>query len=646
MSMNQSHTVNSLTAADQAERREKLLLLHRQHWWDRFDGRGDYVGNDPGDFRQRMWHAAAFLEAGADYADRASAMLGHLVPLDVDHFWTAGVAFILKRYSRLIDDRLADRLRDKLAEVLPGEARQTFRGYNDNYPAMAAFSAIVGGEMLDDTHAVAGGLANLDSMRRLLTRRGCLTEYASPTYSPITLRCLASVVELAEHPEACALARFGEERVWLNIASRFHPATSSVAGPHSRAYMIDMLAHTHNLHVVLWLTLGDKVFVNPAATLFPPIKGHADHNGMTDWMSHGIQYALTRFHPPSIAIELALEKKMPMTVRASTEQAAFPRNVWEPKLHPHTPYAEFAAGPAHLTTYLEDDFALGTSSRVCMDGDQHTGVHLVYRRRRPTGDEPASMRDVGTLFARYLTGEPAPDRHRHLGDQGRTMCVQHKSTAVVAAWPKLGWGHNPVHQDAVSAPTTSLALCLFVPNFWGNPQELWLGSQRCDGWSAESGEPVSIFLKDGPVCIAIHPLAIDQSAGQRDVAIRLRQINGFGVIQLINFKGEPQTFTPAELLSLRNGFAIEVSAGDTEHDFEAFRGERSDPEIKDCYHRSDGMRYVSFESSSPTSSAMELVISPISEGVKYRAIDETPVEEPRLSIPGTDLSKTVWIKPS
>jgi len=625
----------------QSDRRDRVQALHREHWFDRFDDAGDDVRDPVDDFRQRMWHAMSLLAGDEAHARRANAMLRHLLPRQPDHFWASGVTSILARFGDRLDDDLREGLRRNLSAVLAREAEQRFRGYNDNFPAMAALSAIVGGELCGDKQAVAGGLANLESLRRLLTRRGCLTEYASPTYSAITLTCLAEIVELSSKDTACELALAGEHRVWIELASRFHPGTSSVAGPHSRAYMVDMVAHVHNAHVAMYQAFGEAVFVNPVTCMFSPVEGQAIHGGSGLGMGHGAWQTVPTYHPPPAAIELALDKPLPITVRADTEQAGFPRNVWEPRPHPDTPYAEFAAGPAHLVTHLTEDYALGTASRVCMDGYQCTPFHLAYRRRRPTEQRPARLQDVATLFARYLQRDIEPNRHRHLSDEGRYITAQHESTAVVAAWPKLGWGSTPANPDATESPTDTLKLSLMIPAFWGGPDEVWLGDAPCDQWAGEAAAPASVYVKDGPVMLAVHPLSIDAAGdGHRSGGgVRLCTAGGFCMIDLVNYAGPARGFETGELLTLRNGFAVEVAAVGDDLDFAAFRRIHSAPQITDRYDWPDGMRYVSYIREGLS---FELAFSPISEGIKYREVNGRLAPAPRLDIPGHHADTLAW----
>ena len=59
---------------------------------------------------------------------------------------------------------------------------------------------ILGGEYFGDAAAVEHGMWNLRQLRDLLTRRGLLSEYTSPTYSPLSILNLAEVARAAAPP--------------------------------------------------------------------------------------------------------------------------------------------------------------------------------------------------------------------------------------------------------------------------------------------------------------------------------------------------------------------------------------------------------------------------------------------------------------
>jgi hypothetical protein len=627
-------SVRPIGAEHQSLRRDDALRRHREAAFDRYLDDGRMRTDKPHDWRTYFWNAASFLQGEPRHVRRANAMLRHVAPLGGGHFWTSAATVILARYGRdqnLLDPDVTASLTARLAEQLPREADHWFRGYNDNYPAMAALSTLVGSYLTGQPHLVPGGLRNLDSLRKLYMRRGFLSEYASPTYSPITLSMLAEIVSLSPNAEARELALVGEQRLWGELASRWHAPTSSLAGPHSRAYMADMCAHHHTAHVIFYIAMGEAVCpINLTNAQYPAVPGQAFHNGGPSVGKH----ACVEYHPPEWAYDLALSKKRTYTVRASAEVAAMSRNCWSTERHPETPHVEAPAHDDHTTCHMTPDFAIGTSRTSWLDGPQHAGMHVVYRRR--TAIE--SLRDVGSIFPRYLFNEPVFNRHQHIDCQGRTVCVQHASTAMVAYRPRPVYGkERNVGYDVERSPVTAAKLSLVVPSFWNPPVELFIGETRATGWEGESEQPQSIYLHDGRIFVAIHPLHVTDLG--RGCGVRLEQSEGFGLISFVNYQGTGRTFAAHELPAIRNGFVIEVVSVDAFDDFSAFRAAHASPRIEDSFDASDGMRRIRYER---PGLSLGMEISPYSDGIKCRTVNDRLADEPRFEATGFDPSAMPW----
>jgi hypothetical protein len=519
--------------------------------------------------------------------------------------------------------------------MLPGEARHTFRGYNDNFPAMAALTTLVAGPLLGIEQYVGDGLDNLRSMQDLLLRRGVLSEYSSPTYTPITMTCLAEIAELSPIPEARALALQGEHRCWIDLCSRFHPATSIIAGPYSRAYNPDLCGHVHNAHMVLFLALGDEVVpINPLTALFPYRPRQIRHGGGHDRFiqAHAGWQSTPTYHIPDLAIDLALNKRHPTTVRASSEQASFPRNVWSSQRHPVTPLAELAASPMHLYTHLDRDFAFGCQDRMFLDGFQATPFHAIYAKHAPA----RRLEDVRTLFPRYVIGDTVPTASAHVFDAGRGNAVAHGAAALVLYRARPAWGANAV-PDHATTPVSSLKLALTLPVMYGTPDEVRLGDTPVTNWSERAVDPCPVFIRDGNVYIAIHPLLACNYG--RSHAVECVRHEDFAQICFVNYRGTPRTFTDAELLEAHNGFVVEMSQAAGWPSFDAFCDAHAKPTIHDTWHAADAMRRVRYQREG-LSLGME--ISPVSEGIKHRTANGRIAPEPKLDVEGFDLSAAPW----
>jgi hypothetical protein len=603
-------------ARAQAARRQRLHEAHRVVALRLHDAGGTFVGPGEQEWRHCLWNAASLLHGNEQHTRLAHNLLARSLRLGGGHFWISAVSSILMRDGHRLAADLRDKLRGRLVEQLPHEVGTRFHGYNDNFPAMAAVGLLIGAQVTGQKELVPHGLAVLQGALRLLRRRGVLSEYTSPTYSPITLAALAEIVQRSTHAEAREMALEIEQRVWTDLLAHFHPGTSCLAGPHSRAYLADLCAHPHNSHVVPWMVLGDDCFINPlSAYQNDDGRGLISDSWLSGAWARAAWYSMPTFHPPGDALVLAVRRPQPCVVEATAEQGAFPRNWGGSDRHHQTPTLEFQASETHLHTYLAADFAVGVSSRPSMDSHQHSAFHVTYRHHRPA----SSLRDIGAFFTRYVTSDRWHARSAHyVPDEGRTLGLGHESTAMMLYWPKPGWTARPPAQDATMQPVTSLKLAFYLASFWSSPEEVFLGEERLTGWQGESVGLVPVFLRHGPLYLALHPL-VGSDLG-RNAAIRFGAHDGFRRIEFVNYEGPPRVFDPVELLTCRNGFVAELGAAEDWTAFAAFRQLHGSPAITDTWRAGPAMREVVYERKG-LSLGME--VSPISEGIKYRSINGT-----------------------
>lgn len=594
------------------------------------------------DPRAFCWYAMAFMDG--DHSDRilANAMLSQSLKEKYDrglkHFWCSAISLLLARYGSKIDAAIKDQILERLAFKLKAESKQRFRGYNDNFPAMAAFSMMVGGKLTDQDYDQVG-LECLQSLKCLLSRRGLLSEHTSPTYTPITLTCLAGIAEFCDLEEAKSLAQTAEYRVWLDLCARYFPPTSSLSGPHSRAYAADLCGHFLKAHVCFYMVLGEYAHINPLNTAYLPADGRVLHQGRADFVQKSIPWqASVTYHIPEDAVRLALCKPDRFEIFADTEQSAFPRNVWEPVRHPNDPLGEFAAGEINTYTYITRDYALGHSDRTFLDGFQHSPLHLTYSRASGF----STIHDVATLFPRFVIGDRMPDPlEHHLYDDGRTLCVGRGGTAMVLYRGRPSWGAATDWPDWNQTPVAKIRLDILLTCFQKRPDEIWLGPEQLDGWKGESKDPVGIFLSDHGLYIAIHPL--NRTDYGRSAAIRVGQHKGFGMFSLMNYEGTPRKFNDGEIATCMNGFVIEVFSVREQSSvmsFRQFRERYSHVEITDEYAPADGMRRVCYRREGMK---LEMSVSPISDGIKYRCVNDHRFPNHSFHVAGMKLSPIPWL---
>jgi len=91
------------------------------------------------------------------------------------------------------------------------------------------------GEAIGDGAAVAEGKANFETWLAF-TRANGVTEYDSPTYSPIQVDCLALAHNLISDPALKARLRAALDFYWADLAANYFPGRETMTGPASRDY--------------------------------------------------------------------------------------------------------------------------------------------------------------------------------------------------------------------------------------------------------------------------------------------------------------------------------------------------------------------------------------------------------------------------
>lgn len=626
--------------AAQAERRNRIWRKHNA-WCRRYyedDGTFRYVQTQP-DLRTHCFHAISWLAGTAEDQSLANRILRRYPLGALDRETPLVHAFSHTLSAHLLclhDERLDADNRAELRSVLSDRVvrgriyRSRYSGYNDNYPTMDAFAVLVAPRFVEiPDEAVEGGLEILRDLARLHRRRGCMSEYASPTYTPLTTMCLAQIVQDSPLAEARELALAAEHRLWLEMAGHWHVGTSTPAGPHSRAYWLDVCGHLHSWHLIFHHVFGEAVFINPDTHLFPYRydQQFRHHQGSDEALeSHTMQFLAPDYHPTEEAVALAWEKKDPTTVIATSDFGAFPRHWGASPPHPETPCAEFAAGHTVLTTHHTADYALGSSRRDFLNGGPNTHVHLVQRRRIPARD----LADICTTFSRYIVNAVDPGPIHRVEDDGRSICLQHENT-VMALYRAKSWWNGPIPPRFQSG-VTSLKLSLLTTALFGFPEEVRLGPQNLDGGVGESVEALPVFVRNGPVYWVAHPLAWPNPSCPRRVQVR--RINGFLEISFYNYEGALRQLSDYEWATTLNGFVFVAESAAGIGSFDAFCAAHARPLIQDDWRPASGMRRCLYRR---PDCELALEISPLSEGIRYATINGELAPEDRFSVNGQRL---------
>lgn len=470
-----------------------------------------------------------------------------------------------------------------------------FHGANDNMPAKATLGMILGGEYFGDPEAVQHGLWNLRQLRDLLSRRGLISEYTSPTYSPLTIINLTEIALLARTQEARKLAGQCAERVWSDILGHFHPPTGTMGGPYARAYQLDSTGHFSTAACLLWLVLGDAVAFDPVAELSREtirlVHHHDDRAtqlGILSWV------AFAPVDPPDYLLTWLEGRRHPFRLKASAERGG----------------AE--SGEVNTTLYAEEDFSLGTSEGDAWCELQSEVYFLQYRRRAPL----RGVEDLRTAYCRYLIDnqQPGDGMADHLlKPHGILHTVQEDRVALVLARPSLSLAEREVQ---------ALKLSVILPSHFGRPERI-----EADGdW---------VFVEDGPLYLALRGMNITDW-GRRD-AWRVEDFPNYRMLSFFNYEGEPRQFAREELGRTLNGF-LSLIGLKSEESREEFRERVKGVELLDYFHF--GCRTVRCRAGA-TALGMSYAVE--TDRVRYRSINGRLANRPAWEADGLPANRLPFL---
>ncbi|MDF2922776.1 MAG: hypothetical protein K0R57_1690 [Paenibacillaceae bacterium] len=596
-----------------------------------FDNQGSWLvpGGRPG-LREFIWYAMACLRHGGGEENRLAQAIIRGADYQMCHFTPMSVLQLLVKYGDFLTDRSRQRLEGYLEEVLPEFAKPAldFVGVNDNFPCMAAFTAIIGGERSGDSRLAAIGEERLDRLCAMLRRRGFASEFTSPTYTPVQLCALAELANLTASLQVRAKALAAEARIWADIMLHYHPRLSNIAGPYSRAYTVDSAGQMHQAHYVLHAVLGSRLPLHPGDVLFggKAEEGQIIHQNLA-FMQVGASWMVEPdYHCPGYLIEYALNKTFPCCVSGTYEVGSStdePVSEGLPDAAADLAWTEYPAVAGTSRTVMTEEFALGVARHAFHSGNQTDSFHLLYSK---TGEAVSSLAHTGAVYARYLVNGGAPEQLRDsyiVNDEGRKLGLLADTTAMMLYKPK---DHTTVH-------VASLELCVIFPAGFHPVEELWLGDRRLAELEGESLEPCPVFIKDGPVYLCLHPLLLTDHG--RSVAVRVKRRQDYLAVSFINYEGPPRAFSRRSLLLTGNGFVAETGTGRERGSFSQFRREALSASISDGllstpHNRQTFTRRVSYEKGQVR---LYCEYSPASEGIK--ALEENGRTDRLMPLQGT-----------
>lgn len=603
--------------ATQAERAAALRRAanHLAHRCFAPDGRWLLAGAAP-DCREHLWLAGSLLTGEAADQALASALITVAPPpamangLDLRPaapwciFANNHALTILHRHDQLLTPAARARLTGWARQALdnhPGDrqADYQFHGYNDNMPAKATCGLILGGEMFGDPAAVEHGVWLLRQLRDQFARRGAVSEYNSPTYSPLTVAYLGEIAQDARDPQARALAAGCAERMWAEILGRHHPGLGFNPGPYSRAYAVDSIGQLSQMNILLWLALGEGVVPDPLAEYTrEPARLPLHHSGDLPFNLAGAAWLATmRYQPPAHLVAWMRSRGYPYRMVATAERAEgaglFGMN--------------HAAGTILATSHHEPDLAVGTCYGDWSAG-QSEEWQVAWRRRAPVRD-PA---DVRCAFIRLVLDDARPGA---------------RSTSPGGQWQdECDWTGDHARTVAIQAGRSALVLCSPVPTLAGRALRklrfLVAAGEHCAPLDLVELDAVRrvLWIEDGGVRLGVRFLGASCFGAAEPLSVERR--DGYALCWLDLWNGPGRGFSADQLATASVGFVSEVGLA-AEEDRAAFRARVLDAPLLDYEYF--GQRTVRWRGAG---GELALSLGLRSWGRRFATIDGRQIAEP------------------
>jgi len=592
-----------------ATRLTDLARHHGNRWFD--PAKRQCIGP-----RDTLWYAIALLFS-ADAAERAlgDALLAEARSADGTHTPATMLAILLAIPDR-ISVAAAANLEAQIKASLPEAALCEWHDGNVNHPLAAWAALILGGERYGEPLAVAAGAGRLRTLvrtvgdrRHVQRRQAVFSEYNSPTYTALDLWFLALIAEFAQDVAIRQLARFTEERLWIETALYYHAPTQQFSGPHCRAYLDDSLGGWSALHCTMAVAFDAPLLLEPARSL------DTDHPSA---VLENALVAITPFHVPHEARRLAFDKPLPCSLRWQTYGESYHENNaahrFDDGLYP--------GGWSQLTSWQTEEFALGTAARPYVNAG-HSDAFMVRLRRRP---EVHACSDFRSIFCRgvfndAVIGQPnrvhvtggATDAS-YLYEEGRTCTLQHRNRALVCYAPK-GAGHRGVGRFRVDVMFT------FDAPF----DEFHIDGRLTVAAAATLPASSRFTFRDGNVLGVLIPLAPQPAASATPVTLRLA--NGCFIVSIANYDGPARDFDRDAFRGWANGFYCELWTTADFPDLDALARHVAAIRLEDAPAGAGRHRRTVVRSGDTT---LELVHNPWAEEIVQATANGEPVEIPHF----------------
>ena len=470
----------------------------------------------------------------------------------------ATLTSIYCRFRDRLDPATKERLTVALGRCLEALRRRDAPIGHTHCALLSGQSLLLGGQILCREDLWRLGDEKLTGWMAFTNLAGGPREYSSPTHTGLALCALAEVANFARDPGARLRAQAAEARIWLHLATHFHPATHSLGGPYGTVLGEGFRLNPSATVSCLYAVTGDEGLIEKLAT--------------AEDILGGITVGLSSFHCPGPVRELFLRKAYPCQALERTEvlsDAQF-RIKDAGRLVVDHERGEFQATKSGSLNHLEDaqirdttcfmsgSYVLGTVNRQDVHPQRE---NVLCHYAAATDSRKAGGFKV--VSGKFLASE---DDDHPLHRQAIFSSAQFRNRAIVL------YTCPPVRAEGV----TVLGAFVEMPE---KVEALYIGERKVARLPAEVPESAWVFFSDAGTYIGIRPLA--RTAFGRSSAARIERGEGVLHLTMYNYFGRSRPFQAERIGALKNGYLLEVGDRGEVKTFDAFRARVSRTKVED-----------------------------------------------------------------
>lgn len=535
-----------------------------------------------------------------DFADIVKYMTGPTNTGCIGFYPYLFEIFIIKN-KNIVSDKIKVMIKkfiDKYYDWSVNDAYD-FVGVNDNTPAMIMTQLYLYGELYGDKNAEEIALKRLCQFEEMLKTRTFISEFSSPSYSPITVRAFAALAELCNNGDVKKRALKCEEEVIRQLFKMYNKHTGTIAGPYSRAYPHDSRAGKTQISELFYCILGE----------------YAPYDIIDNWFADGVSdelyycaeqlsaYATFNYDFPFEIIEDTLNKQTPYSVCGDAyvssshdyhllkeyngEEGIVGEDL--SMLAKTDNLEEYPCAVTYINTYFTDWYTLGTCTKEFHCGSQTDSLQIGVWDK----EKIERVSDAATVFTRMtINGSDA--------ECGRRIVCSEKSSALLAYMPKT------TVQDIKSIKMSFLTHYKFDDNT----------GLYYDGRRIKENERFvwnkTVYFKFKKCYVAVIP------PKDGTLAATFERINNNWAFSVMYYEGDVKHFYKKELKLVQAGAAVEVGSLAEYGAFEKFCEKFDSAVYKDRLYTNLHLRYTFEREIEYTAGEnLHMCISPVSEGIKY-----------------------------